>query len=341
MKTPVKTNLLLRVAFSLALACAAVFAVNGGDVEARRPAPTPTPSPVPTPTPTPLPTPPGFDVRMSRLTETLTAIAKSAPGNMGIAVFDPASETHVSIHGDKAFPLANTYQLALALAAFHLADERKLRLDQLIPIGPAEIRRGHSPIADQYPQGNVSLPLWKLVRSVLADGDTTASDLVMRLIGDPSDVQNVLNNDKLAGFTIRKTQADLYQDAIDKRTFAKGGDNAGTPDGLAALLLGAADLKDLSLDSTTEFVLDLSEAHVGDSRLRAGLPAHAGFAHKSGSTDPYDGTTDATNDAGLLLLPDGHRIAIVVMLSESTADASTRDALFATIGKAVYTAFVP
>ena len=328
--------------FSLALTCAVVVSMHGGTVDARRrPAPTPTPSPVPTPSPTPLPTPPGFDIRMSHLTDELTAIAKTAPGNLGIAVFDPASDTHISIHGDKAFPLANDFQLAVALAAFHLADERKIRLDLLVPIVASSIHRGHSPIAEQYPQGNVSLPMWKLIRAMIVDGDTTATDLVLQAIGDPSDVQNVLNNYKVAGFTIRKTQADLYQDALDKRTFAKGGDNAGTPDGLAALLLGTSELKYLSLDSNTEFVLDLSQSHVGDTRLRSGFPAHTVFAHKTGSTDAYDGTADATNDAGLLLLPDGHRIAIVAMLSESTADTPTREALLASIGKAVYTAFVP
>jgi beta-lactamase class A len=332
-----------RTTFTLALACAAAFSVHGGAVDARRPAPTPTPTPtpIPTPSPTPLPTPPAFPERMTHLNEQLVAIAQSAPGNVGIAVYDPATDTHLAVHGDKAFPLASVSKLALALAAFHEVDERKLSLDLSVQISAGDIRRGHSPIADEYPQGGVSLPLWKLVRAMLVDSDSTASDLVLRLLGGPEDVENVLNYEKLAGFSIRKSEYDLYQDAITKRTFARGGDNAGTPDGVAALLIGVSDFKFLSLDSTTELLLDLAQAHTGDTRLRAGFPPRAIFAHKTGTSDTYDGVTDATNDAGLLTLPDGHRIAVVAFLSQSSADAATRDALFASIGKAVYTAFAP
>jgi beta-lactamase class A len=332
-----------RTVFTLALACAAALSVHGGAVDARRPAPTPTPSPtpIPTPSPTPLPTPPAFPERMTHLSDELVALAQSAPGNLGIAVYDPATDTHLAVHGDKAFPLASDYELAVALAAFHEADERKINFDLSVPVGAGDMRRGHSPLADEYPQGGVSLPLWKLVRAMLVDNDNTASDLVLRILGGPQDVQNVLNYEKLAGFSIRKSEYDLYEDAVAKRTFARGGDNAGTPDGVAAMLIGVSDLKLLSLDSTTEMLLDLAQARTGDTRLRAGFPPRAFFAHKAGTSDTYDGITDATNDAGLLTLPDGHRIAVVAFLSQSSADAATRDALFATIGKAVYTAFVP
>jgi beta-lactamase class A len=338
------TTALRRMVFSFALLLGAVSAF--GDAQpalARRPAPTPTPSPtpIPTPTPTPIPTTPPLGERVSRMNDALLALVRASSGNVGIAVYDPASDTHFSIHGDKAFPLASTYKLAIALTAFHLADERKLNLDQLVPIRQNDLRHGHSPLADLYPQGGVSLPLWKLVRAMLVDSDSTASDLVLRVIGAPSDVQNTLNYFNLGGFAIRKSEADLFQDAAAKRTFARGGDNAGTPDGLAALLIGVANLKFLSLDATTEFLLDIDASHTGDTRLRAGFPAHTTFGHKSGTSDTYDGITDATNDAGLLTLPDGHRIAIVVLISESSADEATRDALIANVGKIVYATFAP
>jgi beta-lactamase class A len=336
-----RTGFTRRSLFTLAVLSAGMVCVRGGPAEARRPQPSPTPTVMPTPSPTPVPTPPPFATRMATLNEELVAIAHAAPGNLGIAVYDPESDTHISVHGDKSFPLASTYKLAIALAAFHEADERKISLDALVPMQPSDVRHGHSPLAEQYPQGGVSFPLWKLVHDMIAESDSTASDLVLKALGDTSDVQDTLNYFSIAGFSIKKSDAQLYDESLAHKTFARGGDNAGTPDGMAALLIGAANLKFVSLDSSTEFVLDLAQAHTGDNRLRAGLPAGVRFAHKAGTSATFDGMTDATNDAGLLTTPDGHRIAIVAFLSESPADEDTRNAVLASVGKAVYSAFVP
>jgi beta-lactamase class A len=337
-----QTTAFRRMVFSLALMLGAVATFTGTQpVLARRPTPSPSPTAIPTPSPTPVPTPPPFAARMVTLNEELVAIARAAPGNLGIAVYDPESDTHIAVHGDKSFPLASTYKLAIALAAFHEADERKISLDTLVAMQPSDLRHGHSPLAEQYPQGGASFPLWKLVHDMIAESDNTATDMVLRAIGDTSDVQQTLNYFSIAGFSIRKSEADLYDESLAHKTFAHGGDNAGTPDGMAALLIGVANLKFLSLDSSTEFVLDLAQAHTNDNRLRAGLPAAARFAHKAGTSATFDGMTDATNDAGLLTTPDGHRIAIVAFLSESPADEATRDAVLASVGKAVYSAFVP
>ncbi len=336
-----RTAFTRRSLFTLAATYAVSLGVHGVPAEARRPQPSPTPTVMPTPSPTPMPTAPPFAARMATLNEQLVAIARAAPGNLGIAVYDPESDTHIAVHGDKSFPLASSYKLAIALAAFHAADERKIGLDSLVAMGPSDLRHGHSPLAEQFPQGGASFPLWKLIRDMIAESDNTATDLVLRTIGDPSDVQNTLNYFNIAGFSIRKSEAELYDESLAHKTFAHGGDNAGTPDGMAALLLGTANLKYVSLDSSTEFMLDLAQAHTGDNRLRAGLPPGVRFAHKSGTSATFDGMTDATNDAGLLTTPDGHRIAIVAFLSESPADEDARDAVLAAVGKAVYTAFVP
>jgi beta-lactamase class A len=46
--------------------------------------------------------------------------------------------------------------------------------------------------------------------------------------------------------------------------------------------------------------------------------------------------TYATNDIGLIMLPDGRRLAIAVFITDSTADEATRDAVIARIAKAAY-----
>ena len=44
----------------------------------------------------------------------------------------------------------------------------------------------------------------------------------------------------------------------------------------------------------------------------------------------------ATNDVGLITLPDGRRLAITIFVTDSAADDETRDAVIARIAKAAY-----
>ena len=58
--------------------------------------------------------------------------------------------------------------------------------------------------------------------------------------------------------------------------------------------------------------------------------------HKTGSSGTRDGVTFATNDIGLITLPDGRRLAIAIFVSDSRADDDARDAVIARIAKAAY-----
>ncbi len=44
----------------------------------------------------------------------------------------------------------------------------------------------------------------------------------------------------------------------------------------------------------------------------------------------------ATNDIGLITLPDGRRLAIAIFVTDSKADEATRDAVIARIARAAY-----
>ena len=71
-------------------------------------------------------------------------------------------------------------------------------------------------------------------------------------------------------------------------------------------------------------------------RLRAGLPPGTPLAHKSGSSGTHGGLTAATNDIGIITLPDGRRLAIAVFVTDSRADDDTRETVIARIARVVY-----
>ena len=83
-------------------------------------------------------------------------------------------------------------------------------------------------------------------------------------------------------------------------------------------------------------VKTLTASVTGPKRLRAGLPAGTLLAHKTGSSGTHGGITAATNDIGLITLPDGRKLAIAVLVTDSRADEATREGVIARIARVAY-----
>jgi beta-lactamase class A len=78
----------------------------------------------------------------------------------------------------------------------------------------------------------------------------------------------------------------------------------------------------------------MTQTPTGPRRIKGMLPGSAVVFHKTGSsgTNPK-GITAATNDAGIVTLPSGKKYAIVVFVSDSTADEALREGVIARISK--------
>ena len=59
-------------------------------------------------------------------------------------------------------------------------------------------------------------------------------------------------------------------------------------------------------------------------------------AHKTGTGGTQNGITGATNDIGIITMPNGKHLAIAVFVSDSPADEKTREAVIAKIAKACW-----
>ena len=59
-------------------------------------------------------------------------------------------------------------------------------------------------------------------------------------------------------------------------------------------------------------------------------------AHKTGTSGSRSGITAATNDIGIIYLPNGKHLAIAVFVADSRADDKTRDSVIARIAKAAW-----
>jgi beta-lactamase class A len=112
------------------------------------------------------------------------------------------------------------------------------------------------------------------------------------------------------------------------------------PAGAVELLRRLGDHSPLTAEHTQLLLRWLKDSPTGAHRMKAGLPAGTVLMHKTGTSVVRDGMAAATNDIGLVELPDGRRLALAVFVTDSKADETTREAVMARITKAAYLAAV-
>jgi beta-lactamase class A len=117
-------------------------------------------------------------------------------------------------------------------------------------------------------------------------------------------------------------------------------DNTATPAAMVGLLAKIA-RRQVGLSAARAALLDdlLLRVKTGQQRIKGDLPPGTPVAHKTGMSDTRDGKTDATNDVGLVTLPNGHQAAVAVFIHASPADLATRERAIARLARAAYDAF--
>lgn len=80
----------------------------------------------------------------------------------------------------------------------------------------------------------------------------------------------------------------------------------------------------------------MTETPTGLKRIKGMLPEGTVVVHKTGTSSTIDEVTAATNDVGLVTLPNGRYLAIAVFVSDAKADMATREAAIAKISSAMW-----
>ena len=189
----------------------------------------------------------------------------------------------------------------------------------------------YGPLQDQYPDAGVDVPLHELLRMTVSLSDNVAAGILLRLVGGPKAVNTYIAALPVSGFHLQDSEAGLHHDVSAQYR------NWFEPAGAVQLLRRISDNSPLTSEHT-DLLLGWMTPVVRTKRLEGDLPAGIRVAHKSGTSDVDGGVAHATNDIGLIQLPDGRRIAIAVFVTDSTADEATREWVIARIARAVYDA---
>jgi beta-lactamase class A len=244
-------------------------------------------------------------------------------------------------------------------------DERKLSLDQEIEMLPRDVFSGVSDIAKRWPNPQ-KFRLAEMVELMVARSDNTAEETLFRIGGGGSEITARLRRWKIDGVRVDRSERqcaldmngvehypppEQWTDAGIKRLI----DAVPTPVRYKTTLKGLKDPRDTATPKGTvamfarlfrgellsrkssAFLIDILKSTVSfPTRLKGALPPGTVVAHKTGSHQNLTSFTAATNDSGVIFLPNGGQLAVSVYVKGSTRNDAERDSVIARAALAAF-----
>lgn len=258
-------------------------------------------------------------------------IAKKINGHVGVCVLILETGKTISYHGDKRFPMQSVYKFPIAMAVLNQVDEGNLALDQNIHIDTSEYipKSGYSPIRDKFP-GGTNLTVKEILRYNIEESDGTACDVLLRLLGGTKNADQYVHHLGVKDISISTTEkVQVANDTIQYQNWT-------TPIAMTKLLGIFYNGKNLSGKSRALLLKYMIESGPGANRIKGLLPEGTIVAHKTGTANTINGLTRATNDVGIITLPDGKHLAISVFISDAYASGKKRELTIAKISRAAF-----
>ena len=259
-------------------------------------------------------------------------LVKHVNGKIGVAVMDLDNLDTLTVNNDHCFPMQSVYKFPLALAVLSEVDKGNLSLDQEISLTKENLfPNTWSPLREKYQDANIEVKLSEVLEYVVAQSDNNGCDILFNLIGGPAKVNEYITGLGIKGISILNTEAEMHKDWNIQYK------NCSNPSAMTDLFYKFAQ-KNILSSASKDFIWNIMTQNVfGSKRIIGQLPDKTVVAHKTGSSGTNkEGIAAATNDAGIVTLPDGRQFAIVVFVSDSPDDADTRDKIIADIAKIVW-----
>jgi beta-lactamase class A len=303
--------------------------------------------------------PASAETRMSVLQSEIESIARSGAGSagkVGVAAWRLDEQgPKLLINADEAFPMASTFKVAVAGAILDRIDAGKLSLSKMITI--EQNRMIASPvIAEQLIHPGVALSIYNLLELMLTQSDNTATDYLLEQAGGAEAVNAWVRRQGVQGLRIDGGTDEIirrfyglgqgaFPDALAEKLKASPGvplrdsrpdadfdadpRDTASPRAMGALLTRLYSGKALSAESTRRLGEIMARDQTGLMRLRGMMPPGVEVADKTGTVG---GTI---NDVGVIALPNGAKVVIVVYIKASDASTEARERCIAQIGRSI------
>jgi len=267
-----------------------------------------------------------------QLPTTLKTIIDRAGGNSAVTVIHIETGRSASVNGSAQLPLYSVFKLPLAVAVLKDVEEKRLQIDQQVYVTPSDIVPGTPSNTAMWRQP-VDRTVAQLIDVSIALSDNTSTDKLLQLADGPEAVTRRLRE---MGFNEIQIQTTLRDFAA---TFQNH--NTGSSNDLAKLLVRLQKGELLQPGHQELLIGYMRAAETGMRRIRGKLPAGTVVGDKTGSGElnKTTGTPNATNDVGLITLPDGTHVAIAVLLSGSKLYDVEQEKVIADVTRAAFDAF--
>jgi beta-lactamase class A len=292
----------------------------------------------------------------------LTEIAETYGEPVGIAVSDVTAGWVAQVNGNQPFPQQSVSKTWVAIAVMDAVDAGRVRLEDTVLLTDADRSVFFQPVSANITPEGYPIKVKDLLRRALVTSDNAANDKLMRLVGGPEAVRDIIERKGLDGITVgaeeRHLQAriagmvwkDSYgdgsfnqvrarlkpevRDAAMAAYLANPLDGA-TPVGIVRALSGLKLGQLLSPNSSQVILDDMADARTGPRRLRGGLPPGWSIAHKTGTGQDWRGASVGINDIALITAPDGHVYAVAVMIRRTRQPVPARLEMMQSVTRAV------
>jgi beta-lactamase class A len=268
----------------------------------------------------------------SLLQNKINQIVKTKRATVGVGILDFESGDTLTFNGKGHFPMQSVFKFHLALAVLNQIDQGKLTLNQDIFVSKADmIPDLYSPMRDKYPEGNTNFPLSEIIKYTVSQSDNVGCDRLFKLIGGTEKANKYIHNLGVKDIQILDTEERIQNDwSLQYKNYS-------TPFAAVQLLQKFHKEHILSKSSQDFLYKIMVETTTGPNKIKGLLPREAIVAHKTGfSGKNKEGLTGATNDIGIITLPNGKQFAIAIFVSDSMETEITNEKMIAEIALAAW-----
>lgn len=302
--------------------------------------------------PPPRPRPPEQPAE-KQLHDKIHRLGESFDGKVGIAVRDLEKGWTAHFNGNEYFPQQSVSKLWVALAVLDAVDRGQLDLSEEVTLRRDDLTVFYQPIRPLIlREEGYTTTLGNLLERAIIRSDNTANDYLMRRVGGPEAVRDILDRKGIGGIRFGPGEIELqsgiagvdwkpeyslrwnFFDArdevpLEKRRAAFEDYIADPVDGAMPIAMANAlgRLKKgelLSPESTERLLSIMDRTRSGPRRLKGGAQSGWSVAHKTGTGQILEGEQAGYNDVGLVTSPDGRSYAVSVLIGRTGIPLSQR-----------------
>jgi beta-lactamase class A len=288
------------------------------------------------------------------LRDRIAALGRAFNGSAGISIVSLKDGWQADYNATTLFPQQSCSKLWVAITAMDAVDRGRVSLNDRVTLGRDDLTLFHQPIrAKVMGSGGHTTTLGALLFTAITESDNTANDKLMRVVGGPQAVRDMISakslgsirfyegeralQSRIAGLIWSQSYSigDAFYRArgalpasVRKASFERY--IADPYDGAAphSVALALARLKRgelLTPASTQRLLATMGSTKTGALRVRAALKPGWKWSHKTGTGQNFQGRVGGINDIGILTAPDGTSYSMAIMTVPNKSDGASQD----------------